>query len=172
MMKKILVLLMVAMMTISMAACGSNESSDSKEESATEAEPEVVEEEVKTPERDLSEDDYEEIGNGTFNITGPAGSSEDGTEMVFYPDMDSYPYADVGYELWDTDGSVLTYIYVDGIEQDKQQAGAGYQSSIMLTEEWQVTEGAHTVEAVQYKDNDTSGDMQFYRKQEYIIKIE
>ena len=83
-----------------------------------------------------------------------------------------FPHAYVGYELWDMDGSVQTYIYVDGVEMDKQQVGDGYESSIDFGDEelWAITDGEHTVEAVQYADNDTSKDMTFYRSAKYTVK--
>ena len=122
--------------------------------------------------RDLPEGDYEEIGDGSFYLTGPSGSTENGDEIILYPDKDTFPHAYVGYELLDMDGSVQTYIYVDGVEMDKQQVGDGYESSIDFGDEelWAITDGEHTVEAVQYADNDTSKDMTFYRSAKYTVK--
>jgi hypothetical protein len=75
----------------------------------------------------------------------------------------------VDYELWDMDGSIQTFIYLDGYEMDRVQAGAGYQSSLMLVEQWEVAEGVHKVEAVQYAGNDPANEMTFYRAAEYKV---
>ena len=83
--------------------------------------------------------------------------------------MDSYPFAYVDYELWDMDGSIQTFIYLDGYEMDRVQAGAGYQASLMLVEQWEVAEGMHKVEAVQYAENDPANEMTFYRTAEYKV---
>ena len=124
---------------------------------------------VSAPERDLPESDYADVGDGTFYIGSASGSTENGDEILVYPDMDSIPFAYVDYELWDMDGTVQTYIYLDGVEMDKQQVGEGYQSSISLEEKWQVAEGIHKVEAVQYEGNDPSGAVSFYRSAEFTV---
>ena len=124
---------------------------------------------VSVPERDLPESDYADTGDGTFYIASASGSTENGDEVLIYPDMDSTPFAFVDYELWDLDGTVQTYIYLDGVEMDKQQVGAGYQSSLSLEEEWQVSEGPHKVEAVQYEGNDPAGEITFYRSAVFTV---
>lgn len=151
-------------MAFAFCACGSGEGSAGQSDEATESAAEV--------QRDLPEGDYEEIGDGTFYIASASGSTENGDEIIVYPDMESIPFAYIDYELWDMDGSVLTYIYVDGVQVDKQQVGAGYQASIDLQENWQISEGDHVVEAVQFADNDTSGEMTFYRSATYTVKAE
>lgn len=163
-MKKLLVLLMSIMMIFSLTACG-GESSDA-EKSDTE--------QTETVKRDLPKGDYNDVGDGTFYLTGPSGSTENGDKIIIYPDKDSTPHAYVGIELWDLDGSVQTYIYVDGVKMDKQQVGAGYQGSIDFDDDslWAITDGEHEVEAVQYADNDTSKDITFYRAVKYTVKNE
>ena len=125
---------------------------------------------VSSPERDLPESDYADIGDGTFYIASASGSTENGDEVLVYPDMDSIPFAYIDYELWDLDGSVLTYIYLDGAEIEKQQVGEGFQGTIPLTDKSQVTEGKHTVAAVQYEGNDPAGKILFSRSAEFTVK--
>ena len=144
---------------------------DKQEVSDTEAESPASESStpVSLPERDLPESDYADTGDGTLYLVSASGSTENGDEILVYPDMDSIPFAYVDYELWDLDGSVLTYIYLDGVEMDKQQVGGGYQSSLSLEEEWQVSEGQHKVEAVQYEGNDPAGEITFYRSAVFTV---
>lgn len=144
---------------------------DTQEASGDEAEAPASETSTSAsaPERDIPESDYADVGNGKFYIASASGSTENGDAVLVYPDMDSIPFAYIDYELWDMDGSVQTYIYLDGVEIDKQQAGEGYQSSIPLEEEWQVSAGTHKVEAVQYEGNDPSGTISFYRSAEYTV---
>ena len=171
-MKKILVFCLSLSMIFAFVSCGGGSSEDSQtadqEKTTEEAAPatEVT--------KDLTEADYEDVGNGSFYLTGPSGSTENGDEIVLYPEMDTWPHAYVGIELWDMDGSVQTFIYVDGVEMDKQQVGDGYQGSIDFDDDslWAITEGEHKVEAVQYADNDPSNDMTFYRSATYTVKAE
>ena len=109
------------------------------------------------------------MGDSTFYIAGSSGATENRDTILIYPDIESIPFAYVDYELWDMDGTVQTYIYLDGVEMDKQQAGEGYQSSIPLENEWQVSAGSHKVEAVQYEGNDPSGTISFYCSAEYTV---
>ena len=175
-MKKILTLLLTLVVAMTFLACGSSSGDTSTDTSNDQAEvaSEAPATEASAPERDLPEGDYEDIGEGTLYLTGPSGSTENGDEMILYPEMDSIPHAFVGIELWDLDGSVQTFIYVDGVEMDKQQVGAGYQGSIDFDDNslWAITEGEHKVEAVQYADNDPSKDMTFYRSEKYTVKAE
>lgn len=170
-MKKILMLLLSVIMVFAFTACGG-----SSEEAPTEESQSVTSEEkaASTPDRDLAEGNYDEIGEGTFYLTGMSGSTENGDEIVLYPEMDTLPHAFIGIELWDMDGSIQTYLYIDGIEMDKQQVGAGYQGSIDFYDEslWALTEGEHKVEAVQYADNDPAGEITFYRSATYTVKAE
>jgi hypothetical protein len=39
----------------------------------------------------------------------------------------------------------------------------------MLVEQWEVSEGMHKVEAVQYAGNDPANEMTFYRTAEYKV---
>lgn len=122
------------------------------------------------PERDLPEKDYKDVGDGKFYLSSASGSTETGDEIVVYPDNNSIPMAYIDIELWDMNGKELTYIYIDGVEIDKQQVSTGYQSSLDLSKEWQVEEGKHKVEVVQYKDDDSSKEMTFYRSKSYTVK--
>ena len=171
--KQFLVIVLSLVVGLTLCACGpsSDGANSNSEKTVTE---EVTTEDTSTPEkpdRDLPEGNYEDVGEGTLYLVNESGSTENGDSIVVYPSMDAYPFAYVDYELWDLDGSVLTYIYLDGVQIDKQQIGAGYQSSLILEKEWQVTEGEHRVEAVQYADNDPSGEITFYRSEVFNVSI-
>ncbi len=144
---------------------------DVASESAETIESDVTEnsEEAADLERDFPEGEYQEIGDGRFYIRNASGTTENGDEIIVYPSMDSYPFAYVDYELWDMDGSIQTFVYLDGFEMDRVQAGAGYQASMKLVEKWEVAEGTHKVEAVQYAGNDPANEMTFYRAAEFKV---
>lgn len=171
-MKRLLALLLALIMVLMLTACGSEPSEEATSDHQQSTAEESSSSASTSPKRDLPNGDYEEKGSGSFYLAGPSGSTENGDEIVLYPEKDTIPHAYVDIELWDMDGSVQTYIYVDGIEMDKQQVGAGYQGSIDFDDEslWAITDGKHTVEAVQYTDNDPSKEMIFYRSEEYTVK--
>ena len=157
--------------TTSVVESKTDSSDDAASESAKSIESVVTEnnEEAADIERDLPEGDYQDTGDGRFFIRNASGTSENGDEIVVYPSMDSYPFAYVDYELCDMDGSIQTFVYLDGYEMDRVQAGAGYQSSLMLVEQWEVSEGMHKVEAVQYAGSDPANEMTFYRSEEFKV---
>lgn len=177
-MRRVFVLMMAISMIFVFASCGGNSAEDtSAEEPKTATEETAEAEETPTaaaPERDLPEGSYEDKGDGGFFLASPSGSTRDGADVVLFPDKNSSPMAFLDYELEDMDGSVQTFLYIDGVEMDKQQVGAGYASSFMLGEDslFALTDGEHKVEAVQYADNDPSGEMTFYRAETYTVKNE
>ncbi|MBR2682581.1 MAG: hypothetical protein IKE22_04850, partial [Atopobiaceae bacterium] len=125
---------------------------------------------VAAPERNLPIGEYQETGEGALYLINQSGTTQNGDEIVVYPNIDRMPYGSIGYELRDLDGSILTYIYLDGVQMEKQQIGIGFQGNFNLMEDWQVTPGEHIVEAVQYANNDPSGEIIFYRSEKYIVK--
>ena len=153
--KKFIALLLTVLMVLSFAACGS----DSGNESTAQ--------ETAPVEKDLPEGDYSDMGNGTMYIKTAGGSSEDGNVPVIYA-ADDLLLEQIGLEAWGFDGSILSYIYVDGMEISKEQL-ADTQTSIDLQGD-NLKEGIHKVEVVQYENDDPSGTMLTYKMASYEIK--
>lgn len=146
-MKKYLAFILAALML--MSACGSAPA------------------EAEQKQRDLPEGNYTELGEGTVYIATPGGTSEDGNVPVIYAEKGTI-MMDIGLEAWEFNGSNLSYIYVDGMLRDKQQL-ADTQSYLTLKQE-QLTVGVHTVEVVQYANDDPASDMITYRMMQYEVK--
>ena len=132
---------------MTMAACGSSE-------------PQVKE-------RDLPEGDYAELGEGTVYVSTPGGTSEDGNIPVIYVDKNTTEYP-IGLNAWDFNGAALSFIYVDGMLLDKHQL-ADTQTSIYLGNDY-LTVGIHTVEVVQYENDDPASSMITYKSMQYEAK--
>ena len=66
------------------------------------------------------------------------------------------------------DGSKLSYIYVDGSLNSKEQLGDG-QTSIDLTDDL-LSVGTHKVEVLQYNNDDASSDVVTYKSASYEVK--
>lgn len=163
-MKKLLIILMSAALTVSIAACGSGDSTPSETQSA---EPETTVDTTQEMILDFDGSSYSEMGEGTFALQTPSGSSEDGSVPYIYVDSDLI-MTDVGYTGFDVDGSHLTYIYVDGMSQGSEQI-SDYQGSISLTDGL-LDEGVHKVEFVQYDTDDPSGAVIMYKTASFEIK--
>lgn len=143
-MKKAFTLLIILSMIFALCACGS-----------------------KPKERDLPEGNYAEVGEGTVYISTPGGTSEDGNIPVVY--TEKVILMQIGLNAFNFNGSALSFIYVDGVLLDKQQL-ANTQTSITLGSQ-EGAEGIHTVEVVQYDNDDPSSKMIAYRSMQYEIKI-
>ena len=149
-MKKALIAVITLSMSLMLAACGGT---DSGEEST---EPAAIEKDF--------EGSYSDMGEGVFYLSTPAGTSENGDVPVMTVTSGT-SITQIGYyaEL----GESVTYIYLDGVEVDKGNMGMR-QGTITLDGD-SIGEGTHIVEAVQYADGDTSGEVVLYKKAQFEI---
>ena len=159
--RKILSVMFAALMVCSITACGGGSTSE-----ASESEP-ATETPAVTSDKDLPEGDYQEMGEGTVYIINESGTSENGNVIVIYAAEDLL-LTQIGLEAWGFNGGALSYIYIDGMLADKMQL-ADSQTSLDLAED-QLTAGIHTVEVVQYVDDDPAADMTVYKAMQYEVK--
>lgn len=159
--RKILSILFAALMMCSITACGGGSSSE-----APESEP-ATETPAVTSNRDLPEGDYQEMGEGTVYVVTPAGTSEDGNVPVIYAEEDVW-VMQIGLEAWGFNGGALSYVYVDGMLADKMQLSDS-QTSLDLADD-KLAAGIHTVEVLQYVDDDPAADMTVYKSMQYEVK--
>lgn len=167
-MKRLFMIGLSLALLLSFAACGSQSAAPGSEPSLNETEEAAKTEVAETAKQiDFDGSSYSEMGEGTFALDTPSGSSEDGsTPYLFIGSDDIMAY--VGYTGFDVDGSHLTYIYVDGIEQEREQI-SDFKSSIIITEDL-LKEGIHKVEFVQYDTDDPSGNVIMYKTASYEVK--
>lgn len=182
-MKKLLSIFVVLAMMLSLVACGSTVDSTKETNSAetptvaeateqteaTEAieETEAAETEPVVIERDLPEGDYVELGEGTVYVATPSGTSEDGNIPVIYVDSDII-LTQIGLDAWEFNGGALSFIYIDGMLVGKEQL-ADTQTTLTLSE-GQLAVGVHTVEVVQYENDEPGAEMTTYKSMQYEIK--
>ena len=156
-MKKIFYAFLIFAISVCFVACGSEDTSTSKNS------------EEATVERDLPEGDYSDMGDGMMYISTESGTSENGNVPIIYLDPEEEVWVlQIGMYTEGFNGSLISYINVDGVEISKEQLGDA-QISIDLEKD-QLTEGKHKVEVVQYTDNDKSKDMVTYKSAEYEVK--
>lgn len=117
--------------------------------------------------RDLPEGNYEDAGDGTMYISTPGGTSEDGSVPVIYASKDDI-FKQIDVNTRDFDGSLLSYVYVDGTLITKDQL-AFTQITIELVDS-ALSVGVHKVEVVQYTNNDSNGEIVTYKSASYEIQ--
>lgn len=171
--KKIVSLLIVSCIILSSAiGCGSKTETHSKDNSANNQTKQTVDASKESEPAEENNKDFDgsgmsELGNGTFYISTPGGTSEDGNVPVFL-DMGSTMMTEVGYCARGIDGTHLTYFYIDGMENDKGQV-ADTDGSLIITDDALDT-GVHTVEAVQFDTDDSTGTVIAYKYASYEVK--
>lgn len=101
-----------------------------------------------------------EAGEGVMYIATAGGTSEGGN----VPQITGGTLVQIEVDTQGMDGSVCT-VYVDGMENDKMNAGERTQSSISLTGD-ALKKGTHTVELVKLDD---SGNPVIYKVAQYEV---
>lgn len=157
--------------TLALAACGGGSEQPTTEKEEEVAEPETTEqvegqeevaqeEEQAEVEKDFDGTGMTETGDCTFYLTTPGGTSENGNVPQVV--ADGYDSMQIGYEIWDGDGTVCT-IYVDGMENKRDNAG-NVQGSLDLYGD-SLAEGVHTVELVAMEGD----EVKIYKSGQYEI---
>lgn len=76
----------------------------------------------------------------------------------------------IGLDAESFDGSKLSYIYVDGMLNSKEQLGDMSQTTLTLEGD-ALKEGNHDVEVVQFDNDETTGNHIPYKKASYEVKV-
>ena len=169
-MKKIAVL---ALFTVALlGGCGGSKDDKAADSSSSAVESSTTVE-SSTPESTVVEDKFAgqaETGAGTLALYGVGGSTEDGSPLTVFYDPDTFP---TGFDVatTDFDGSMLTYIYVDGQLISKEQLGTSQQPVEIQDTPSALTEGTHTVQLVQYDTADEAGNIVTFKTQQYELKL-
>ncbi|KGF09675.1 hypothetical protein HMPREF1635_01945 [Clostridiales bacterium S5-A14a] len=158
-MKKLSVVMLALVLAFVFVACGDNGNTNESKSKETKSEEKKVEKDFKG--------DYEDMGNGTIMLSTPSGTSEDGNVPFLFVEKDDQ-LIQIGLDTSDFDGSKLSYVYVDGMEKDKDQFGDA-QSTIDL-EKNDLKVGKHKVEVVQYDTDKPDGNVVTYKVAQYEIK--
>ena len=169
---KLLALALAAASVLCFAGCGSstNESSSAQAEESSIAESSA--EESSTEEASAAETipagAFTVSGNGTVYLSTAGGTTEDGNIPVVGASSATV-IKQIGINAKGYDGTMMAYIYIDGVFADKQQLSDS-QSSLDLSGD-SLTEGVHKVEIVQYTGDTVSADnVATYQTMQYEIK--
>lgn len=108
-----------------------------------------------------------DTGDGTFTLRGPGGSTEGGATLTVYADS-STSMMQIEYDTKNVNGNALSYVYIDGKQTDKAQVGTS-QHVLDLSGD-ALKAGTHTVELVQFENDDPAGTVTTYKSAQYEIK--
>lgn len=108
-----------------------------------------------------------EIGQGQIIIATSSGTSENGNIPFLYVAKDAL-IIQMGLDTNEFDESKLSYIYVDGREEAKEQISES-QLTINLKEK-ELKVGKHKIEVVQFDNNKTDGQITTYKTASYECK--
>lgn len=110
---------------------------------------------------------YSNMGDGTMYLSTAGGTTENDNIPVLFEASDTV-LDTIEINTTGFDGSKLSYIYIDGMLNTKEQLGDS-QSSISLEKD-ALAEGTHKVEVVQYDTNEPDGTMVTYKTASYEIQ--
>lgn len=174
-MKKRFVLLMTVLCVFAFTGCGNsgtpNESSTTAEETPSETPDESPADSSDQASNESTKDfdgsSYSDTGDGSFLVVTASGNSEGGNVPVIYASPDTM-LTQISYKSSGMNGGALSYIYIDGMLSTKEQL-ADSQGTLDLSGD-ALTIGTHKVEAVQYENDDTSGNVTVYKSGEFEVK--
>ncbi len=168
-MKKKVVFLLCTVLAISSCfiGCGNKTTSEPKTNDAQKEVSANKEEAKEESNKDFDGSSFSDMGSGTFFISTPSGTSQDGNVPVFLKDSGTL-MTEVGYSSREMDGTHLTYFYIDGMENDKDQISDTDGSLIVNGD--MLSDGTHTVEAVQYDTDEPTGNVITYKSASYEVK--
>jgi len=118
--------------------------------------------------KDIPEGLNEEVGDGTILLSTAGGTSEDGNIPAVFAEKDLM-LEQIGLDAENFDGSKLSYIYIDGMLNTKEQLGEMTQTTLTLEAD-ALKEGTHKVEVVQYDNDESTGNAITYKTASYEIK--
>ena len=116
--------------------------------------------------KDLVDGNYSDMGDGTMYLSTVGGTTENDNVPVLFETSDTV-LETIEIDTTGFDGSKLSYIYIDGMLNTKEQLGDS-QSSISLEKD-ALAKGTHKVEVVQYDTNEPDGTMVTYKTASYEI---
>ncbi|MDV8114472.1 hypothetical protein R3379_35700 [Bacillus sp. BAU-SS-2023] len=158
--KKILGLVLVGVLALGMIGC-----SNSKEENK--ANENTTKEEVSSK-KDIPSGLDKEVGNGSVVLSTTGGTTENGNTPVVFVGQDTL-LDQIGLSAENFDGSKLSYVYIDGMLNTKEQLGEMTQTTITLQDN-SLKEGKHKVEVVQYDNDEQTGNPITYKVATYEVK--
>ncbi|OAA93250.1 hypothetical protein [Clostridium coskatii] len=160
--KKLSLIMAISLLIINLVGCGTQKSVTEVKDKAKNATEQAKNDVMQIP-KNLQAD----MGTGTFYISTPSGTSQNGAVPVIYADKNTQ-IEQIGINTSGFNGKNLSYIFVDGVLNSKEQL-AESQSSINLKGN-ALKVGKHKVDVVQYNNNKTTDSVITHKTAYYEVK--
>ena len=160
-MKKIITCILCALMSLSLSACQKQDT----------AKPQISDDpNYPVPDhKDFNGSDLQDVGAGIFYLEQDENISEvDVPLQLVRKENDIMLH--LHYQAQEFDTNYTTYFYIDGILNDEKNTTKSFGELLLL--EHEINEGSHTVEVVQYENNDPDDFVVTYKKATYTITLE
>ena len=158
--KKVLGLVLAGVLALGVVGCSSSKGD-------TKANENITKEEVSSK-KDIPEGLDKEIGNGDVVLSTTGGTTENGNIPTVFVGQDTQ-LDQIGLSSENLDVSKLSYVYIDGMLNTKEQLGEMSQTTITLQDN-SLKEGKHKVEVVQYDNDEQTGTPVTYKVVNYEVK--
>lgn len=158
--KKILGLVLVGVLALGMIGCSNSKGEAKVNENTTK-------EEVSSK-KDIPSGLDKEMGNGSVVLSTAGGTTENGNTPIVFVGQDTL-LDQIGLSAENFDGSKLSYVYIDGMLNTKEQLGEMTQTTITLQDNL-LKEGKHKVKVVQYDNDEQTGTPITYKVVTYEVK--
>ena len=162
-MKRKLILCFILCMCFLVGCGGNDDEKESGKNSETQQESEKDTQEIKKADLPYGSD----VGTGIMYIATPSGTSENGNVPVLLESKDVALDA-ISLNTEEVDGSYWSFIYVDGVLDDKKQLADT--SMIVYIKDAALAEGEHIVSIVQYATNEEGGEIITYKEAKYKVE--
>lgn len=112
---------------------------------------------------------YKDTGKGTMYVATPSGTSENGKIPKLYISENTF-LVQISLNMFEFNYTPKTYIYIDGKLEDTEHV-SDMTTTLTLCEN-SLKRGMHTVEVVQYKNNNPKSKVITYKKAQYKVIID
>lgn len=112
---------------------------------------------------------YKDTGKGIMYIATPSGTSKNGKIPKLYVSKNTF-LVQISLNMFEFNYKPKTYIYIDGKLEDIEHV-SDMTSALTLCEN-SLKSGVHTVEVIQYKNNNPKSKIITYKKAQYRVIVD
>lgn len=159
---KLLLITTTLAVMINLVGCGTNQQSNTIKNKVENTTEQTKNDLVKIP-KDLKG----EMGTGTFYVSTPSGTSENGKTPIIYITKDT-KLQQIGVTTKDFSGKNLSYIFIDSIYNSKKQLSDTSENIDLKGEALKL--GKHRVDVIQFNNNKTTDKVITHKIAYYEVK--